>query len=305
MAASEQPPTFTSAAELMAVGEAAEREAAARYGDRAATMAAAGNTEVAALLRRLESEKRGHGEALARRAVELGLRLAPTAVVPQAGVVPTLDEMADEDAYTVTAYRMLGIAVRNEQRAFTYFAYVAAHAADRELRQLAEALAHERLGHAATLRHERRKAWRRTPRGPGCRPPPQSLGELRSLASRLEGAMAVRHGALAEVAAGLGDLASAEVLRSVAAEAAVLLPAGKHPAPTTDAVVPAAAADAFDLLRAALVDLEGAYDIYLRAAEGRAGEEAMLDAQRWAASALRRSGLIRGRLTALGKVAQP
>ena len=49
MAASEQPPTFTSAAELMAVGEAAEREAAARYGDRAATMAAAGNTEVAAL----------------------------------------------------------------------------------------------------------------------------------------------------------------------------------------------------------------------------------------------------------------
>ena len=103
----------------------------------------------------------------------------------------------------------------------------------------------------------------------------------------------------------LGDLASAEVLRSVAAEAAVLLPAGKHPAPTTDAVVPAAAADAFDLLRAALVDLEGAYDIYLRAAEGRAGEDAMLDAQRWAASAMRRSGLIRGRLMALGKVAQP
>ena len=36
------------------------------------------------------------------------------------------------DAYTVTAYRMIGIAVRNEQRAFTYFAYVAAHAADRD-----------------------------------------------------------------------------------------------------------------------------------------------------------------------------
>ena len=95
-------------------------------------------------------------------------------------MVPTLDEMADEDAYTVTAYRMLAIAVRNEQRAFAYFAYVAAHAADRELRQLAEDLAHERLGHAATLRRERRKAWRRKPRGPGCRPPPQSLGELRS-----------------------------------------------------------------------------------------------------------------------------
>ena len=116
--------------------------------------------------------------------------------------------------------------------------------------------------------------------------------------------MAARHGALAETAAALGDLASAEVLRSVAAEAAALLPAGKAPAPTAAAVEPATTG-AYDLLRAALVDLEGAYDTYLRAAEGRAGEEAMLDAQRWAASALRRSGLIRGRLMALGKVAQP
>ena len=61
----------------------------------------------------------------------------------------------------------------------------------------------------------------------------------------------------------------------------------------------------FDLLRAALVDLEDAYGLYLRAAEGRAGEDAMLDAQCWAASAMRRSGVIRGRLTALGKVARP
>ena len=289
----------------MAVGEAAEREAAARYGDRAATMAAAGNTEVAALLRRLESEKRGHGEALARRAVELGLRLAPMAVAPQAGVVPTLDEMADEDAYTVTAYRMLAIAVRNEQRAFAYFAYVAAHAADQELRQLAEALAHERLGHAATLRHERRKAWRRTPRGPGCRPPPQSLGELRSLASRLEGAMAARHGALAEVAAAPWRPCECRGAAQRCRRSRGAAPGGKAPGADRRRRGAGGAAGAFDLLRAALVDLEGAYDIYLRAAEGRAGEEAMLDAQRWAASALRRSGLIRGRLTALGKVAQP
>ena len=164
---SEQAPTFASAAELMAVGEAMAREAAARYGQRAATMAAAGNAEVAALFRRLESEKRGHGDAIARRAVELGLRLAPAAVAQQAGSVPALDEMADEDPYTVTAYRVLGIAVRNEQRAFAFYAYGAAHAPDREVRQLAEGLAHEQLGHAATLRRERRKAWRRTPNGTG------------------------------------------------------------------------------------------------------------------------------------------
>ncbi len=116
--------------------------------------------------------------------------------------------------------------------------------------------------------------------------------------------MATRHGALAEAAAALGDLASAEVLRSVATDAVGLLPARTDPAPAADVAVPASAG-AFELLRTALVDLEGAYDKYLRTAEGRAAEDVMLDAQRWAASALRRSGVIRGRLVALGKVAQP
>ena len=173
-----------------------------------------------------------------------------------------------------------------------------------ELRQLAEALAHEQLGHAATLRRERRKAWRRMRMALVAARRPQNLDELRVLAARLEGDMAARHGALADAAAALGDLASAEVLRGVAAEAAALLPAGARPVPTADAVVPAAAG-AFDLLRTALVDLEGAYAMYLQAAEGRAGEAAMLDAQRWAASALRRSGAIRGRLTALVRGDRP
>ena len=43
--------------------------------------------------------------------------------------------MADEDPYTVTAYRVLSIAVRDEMQAFAFYAYVAAHAADQELRQ--------------------------------------------------------------------------------------------------------------------------------------------------------------------------
>ena len=115
--------------------------------------------------------------------------------------------------------------------------------------------------------------------------------------------MAARHGALAEVATALGDLASAELLRSVAAEAAGLFPAATAAPPTANAL-PQAPAGAYGLLRAALVDLEDAYDIYLGAAEGRAGEEAMLDAQRWAASALRRSGLIRARLMEFRKVRQ-
>ena len=75
----------------------------------------------------------------------------------------------------------------------------------------------------------------------------------------------------------------------MAAGAESLLPAMDRPAPAADAAAPADAG-AFDLLRACLVDLEGAYDVYMRAAEGRAGEDAMLDAQRLADDATRRSG---------------
>jgi hypothetical protein len=272
---------ITSVAELIAVGAATADRAPARYRECAIAAAAAGNAEAAAILQRLAAERRACG--------------AGTAAAPSAEP----DEMADEDPYTVSAYRVLSIAVRDEMRAFAFYAYAAAHALDSELQRVAEGLAHERLGYAAALRRERREAWRRIPSGSGRpQPPPQSLGELRVLAERLEGGMAVRHRALADAAAALGDSASAEALRSVASEAAGLLPAGAHPPPTANAAVPAAT-DVLGLLRTALVDLEGAYTMYLHAAEGRAGEGAMLDAQRWAGSAMRRSGAIRGRLTAL------
>ena len=280
-------PPITSVAELMAVGAAMADRAATSYREHAGAAAAAGNAEAAVVLQRLAAERRAGG----------------TGAVAAASAEP--DEMADVDPYTVTAYRVLGIAVRDEMRAFAFYAYVAAHAPNQELRQRAEALAHEQLGHAAMLRRERREAWRRIRNGTGRRPPsPQNLDELRLLAEQLEGDMAKRHGALADAAQHLGDLASAEVLRGVAAEAAALLPAGARPVPTADVVMPAAAG-ARDLLRTALVDLESAYAMYLQAAEGRAGEAAMLDAQRWAGSAMRRSDAIRGRLTALVRGVPP
>lgn len=280
-------PRITSVAELTAVRADMSDRAATSYREHARAAAAAGNAEAAAILQGLAAERRARGAGTA----------AAASAEP--------DEMADEDPYTVTAYRVLSIAVRDEMRAFAFYASVAAHAPNRELRQLAEALAHEQLGHAAMLRRERREAWRRTWNGTGRHPrSPQNLDELRVLADRLEGDMAARHGALADAAGSLGDLVSAEVLRGVAGEAAALLPAGARPVPTAEVVMPAASG-ARDLLRTALVDLESAYAIYLQAAEGRAGEAAMLDAQRWAGSAMRRSGAIRDRLTTLVRGAPP
>lgn len=51
------------------------------------------------------------------------------------------------------------MAVRNEERAFAFWSYVAAYSKDSEIKQAAEAMAHEELGHVSTLRKERRRAY--------------------------------------------------------------------------------------------------------------------------------------------------
>ncbi|MBB4279229.1 hypothetical protein GGE12_007042 [Rhizobium mongolense] len=51
------------------------------------------------------------------------------------------------------------IAVRNEERAFEFWTYVASSAPTQEMRSAAERMAREVLGHVATLRRERRHAF--------------------------------------------------------------------------------------------------------------------------------------------------
>ena len=74
------------------------------------------------------------------------------------------DTFDDEGAGTtapslLTAYRALSMAVRNEERAFAFWSYVAAHARSSDIREAAETMAHEELEHVATLRRERRHAF--------------------------------------------------------------------------------------------------------------------------------------------------
>ena len=64
--------------------------------------ATAGNAEAAAVLQRLAAE---------RRELPVGRRVGR---LPAAAPPSEPDEMADEDPYTVTAYRVLSIAVRDE-----------------------------------------------------------------------------------------------------------------------------------------------------------------------------------------------
>jgi rubrerythrin len=53
------------------------------------------------------------------------------------------------------------MAVRNEERAFAFWAYLAAYSADPEIKNAAEAMAREELGHVSILRKERRRAYHR------------------------------------------------------------------------------------------------------------------------------------------------
>jgi rubrerythrin len=59
----------------------------------------------------------------------------------------------------LTAYRAFSMAVRNEERAFMFWTYVSAHAQSDEIKNAAERMAREELGHVAKLRRERRKAF--------------------------------------------------------------------------------------------------------------------------------------------------
>ena len=59
----------------------------------------------------------------------------------------------------MTPYRALSMAVRNEERAFAFWSYVAGFAEDPEIKKSAESMAREELGHVATLRKERRRAY--------------------------------------------------------------------------------------------------------------------------------------------------
>ena len=52
----------------------------------------------------------------------------------------------------MTPYRVLTIAVRNEERAFAFWSYVAAHADGEEVRLAAETMAKEELEHVAAFR---------------------------------------------------------------------------------------------------------------------------------------------------------
>jgi rubrerythrin len=220
------PDAVRSLDELFAIAYAMEQEAAARYGQLAARMRVEGNPDLAALFERLASEEQGHeGSVVNWSRQRIGKAPDPSAIrwkLPE-----TFDDEAAAELTSsrlINAYRVLSMAVRNEERAFTLWSYIAAQAEEPEIQKAAERMAHEELEHVSLLRRARREAYR-AERAERPREPSMPVDALLALAAALEARLADR---LVQIAAGLtGDQADrsrelAAETRAIAAELAGL-----------------------------------------------------------------------------------
>lgn len=154
----EPPARIELADELLAVAYAMELEAGQRYRVLCDHMRQQGEAQLATIFDFLARIEDKHAQEIdARARAVIGTAVDPTRVRWE------LPENFDEEetrSYLLTPYRALAIAVRNEERAFAFFTYLAANTEDDDVRKLAEESAKDELDHAALLRRERRKAWR-------------------------------------------------------------------------------------------------------------------------------------------------
>jgi rubrerythrin len=175
-----EPWMVASMSELLALAHAMEQEAVAGYVALAERMRNQDRPDLAAVFDRLTAEEEGHLGNVDRWLVESG------EAKPAAPVILSKPLFDDEGTAIIapellSSYRAFSMAVRNEERAFVFWTYVAAHAPSDAIRQAAERMAREELGHVATLRRERRLAFHDMRRSEVAAAP----GDLASLELRL------------------------------------------------------------------------------------------------------------------------
>ncbi|WP_128929271.1 ferritin-like domain-containing protein [Bradyrhizobium guangxiense] len=147
--------------ELFALAHAMEQEAASKYDSLAEEMRGQGKDELAEVFTKLAAAEREHVDSVTRWSQSRrGIRPDPAMVRWEAPEALPPDAAAEvKTSRLMTPYRALAMAVRNEERAFAFWSYLAAYSHDPEVKKASEAMAKEELGHVATLRKERRRAY--------------------------------------------------------------------------------------------------------------------------------------------------
>lgn len=287
------------AEELMDVAVGMEHEAALRYEQLAGMVARQGKSDLAALFGRLADLEKAHERELIQWAERDGLR-PPQPVRFDWRMPETFDQA--EGTQLFGPYEALVAAVRNEERAFAFYTYVAASALTEEVRRRAEGMAREELEHVSLLRRWRRETYHaaRQPR----RRTPRTLAELFALSAAMEIASAEVNDAAAAAVGASGALEAAAVLRRLADKARGH--AGGA-APNLRGSNAAEGARASGLLRPGSLTAEGAVrlsiqdaeeilDTYLAAAEHATEETLLNEAQKLAEQSLGRLALTRSLL---------
>ncbi len=141
--------------DLLATAQKMEIGAADRYMEYAEA-ASTENPEIAALFSRLADEERAHEDNVVQLAKQASVDLTNVAISEQA-VTSEISKNAEQ--LKETLYEILAAAVQREERAFDIYSQIAATSNNDEVRQYAEILAKEELGHAALLRAMRRRVY--------------------------------------------------------------------------------------------------------------------------------------------------
>jgi rubrerythrin len=197
--------TIHSADELFALAHAMEQEAAARYAGLAEEMRSQGKVDLATIFENLAAEERSHVDSVVRWSKSrVGGPPDSTRISwegPETFDAQTISEITS--SALMTPYRALSMAVRNEERAFAFWSYVAAHADQGEIKRAAETMARQELEHVAKLRKERRRAYHEERRRE--RPSDDSMSTDEIDAGILEAKLAEH---LERLSAGLGGAAA-------------------------------------------------------------------------------------------------
>ncbi|MGJ4930481.1 ferritin-like domain-containing protein [Bradyrhizobium sp. HKCCYLS2038] len=264
--------------EMFALANAMEQEAADRYTELAEEMQRQGRGDLTKVFTDLAAAEREHVDSVAKWSH------ARTGHAPDASLVRwQAPETFDADAVAeiersrlMTPYRALSMAVRNEERAFAFWSYLAAYSDNAEIKAASEAMAREELGHVATLRKERRRAYHRENEAGRA---PEATAGLSIEAAQLEGHLAE----LLSLKATHENEPASQRLRELAAEASAMA-LDTMPLLT----LPAALAHA-DVV----VIAEGLADAYLQRAERVDCPEQLDDLQRLASRAIARLAWLR------------
>lgn len=182
-----------SVAELLSVARRTSQEAARHYIDLAGDMRDYDVQSSASTYDRLAQLEIEHEQLIVAWANAENIPLDPH-VAPihwEDPNVGTQYDAAARDPIRSTPYRVLACAVHQEELAFRFFTHVAASAEDETVREYAEVLAQEELGHAALVRSMRRRAWHaerlERPEEPGINPDTvESMVDFLAIAASLE-----------------------------------------------------------------------------------------------------------------------